>query len=207
MPPRFLTRSEVGSAIAASKLSLEQRRAFAEKFDRSVFRAWDGWNWGRRSFAMSVARPDIPPLGVELRRLCTLEATEYIARKRDRDGRARRAVYRHLHDRPYASIVSTIDGAESWDVPGERAMLSSRTAPTFAGPAMFVLGELYALEGTDETGARIYWKAPRDLLLVGCPFTDTMHVVRTGAARKSVAPVWIVRGRSPYRLTDRGIEK
>jgi hypothetical protein len=72
---------------------------------------------------------------------------------------------------------------------------------------LFVLGELYALEGQASDGDTYYWRAPAGWLLCGCPHTDVMHIVRRGAQRDASAPVWIVRGRSRYTITDRGIDK
>lgn len=221
MAPRFLTPSDLAAGRAVMRQSRAKQREFARRFDPEVLEALDGWTWGRKSFDLSDARPDMPPRSVV--RFASLEATEYIAIKRDPSKGSQRAVYRHLHDSPYATIATTTAGARAMraqlvtprdaapmSVPytvGSSMTLGPRTAPAFKGPALFVLGELYGLEGRDEHGYRLYWRAPDGLLLAGCPFTSDMHVIRLGAASRSVAPIWIVRGRSPYRLTDRGIER
>lgn len=200
MAPRTLTGSERAAALSAMRGGVERQRAFAEEFDPSTFDAWQGWVWGRHSFKLSISVLDFPPPRVRVQ-LVELHATEYRAAKRDPDGKARRVIYRHEHDRPFASVCTTDAGA-----PGAPSR-SSRGAPTFRGPALFKLGELYALEGLDSSGEIVRWRAPRGVVLVGCPSADEMHLLRTGEARKSCAPVWIFRGRSPYTLTDRGIEK
>lgn len=197
---RTLTPSEHARAIAASKGSLEQQRSYAREFAGEVFDAHQGWVWGRRSLKLQIG--SIDPTPATAHRLCLLEQIEYIARKRDGDGRARRAVYRHDHSKPFASVVTTAAeaGAHAREV-------STRGGPRFRGPTLFVLGELYAFEGTADDGSRIYWRAPKGYQLAGCPVTHDMHVIRHGSDARSGPPVWIVRGRAPFRLTDRGIER
>lgn len=196
---RTLSPSELARAHAASKLSLSQRRAFARDFAPEVFKAWQGWVWGRQTFDLSVATID--PTPDTAFSLCSLEQIEYIARKRDSDKIARRAVYRHEHSKPYAQVVTTRAEAGS-----TASVISTARAgsPRFRGPAIFVLGELHAIEGTTDAGDRIYWRAPRGYLLAGCPVTHDLHIIRPA---RSGPPVWILRGKAPFRLTDRGIER
>jgi hypothetical protein len=196
---RTLTREEHARALSASRGSLEQQRAFARAFDRKTFDAWQGWVWGRQSFDLKVGAIDVPP--AKVRSVSTLTAIEYLARKLDDDKIARRAVYRHKHDDPPARIVSTSE------FNGAGRELSSRGVAHFAGPALFVLGELCALEGHNDRGDLVRWSVPsKGWILAGCPRTDNMIVIRQGPAR-AFPPVWIVRGKSPYILTDRGIDR
>lgn len=197
---RLLTSSEKSAALSALRGGVDRQRAFAEDFDPGVFDAWQGWVWGRHSFKLGIASIDFAPERVRVQ-LVELHAIEYIAKKRDPDGIARRAVYRHEHFKPYPSVCTTDDGAP------EAPARSSRGAPKFRGPSLFALGELYALEGLDTAGEIVRWRAPKGVALVGCPSADEMHILRTGAARRECAPRWIFRGASPYTLTDRGIEK
>lgn len=198
---RTLTRSELARGLAASKGDTDEIRAFAEDFDPDVFEAWQGWVWGRHTFDLKIGKPDEIPAKVSV--FSSLSAIEYIARKKDPDGIARRATYRHVHSKPYATIATTSAGAPRGPVIASRGRTPKRKTPS-----LFVLGELYGLEGVDPTtGDLVYWRAPRGVLLAGCPLTHDMHVIRTGAARATCAPIWILRGHSPYRLTDRGIER
>lgn len=202
---RTLSGAELAAVRGAGRLTNAQRRALAEQIDVETFDRWQGWVWGRESFDLLAAIPDAPPARAV--RVLDLSAIEYVARKRDDDGKARRAVYRHEHDGPHFPIVATTE-------PGARAMLGERAAApnvstrgvAWRGPALFVLGELYALEGAGPDGTIYTWRAPRGWLLCGCPVTDSMHVVRRGAQRNAHPPIWIVRGRSRYTITDRGIE-
>jgi hypothetical protein len=219
MSTRFLTSSDLAAGRAAQQLSRAKQAEFAEDFDREVFKAHRGWTWGRKAFRLEIGQADLPPATVY--RVCSLEAIEYIAIKKDPVKGAQRAAYRHKHDSPYATIVTTRDGAREMHPElvapegAERsphpyeigAPMSSRGVPRMAGPAVFALGDLHGIEGRDERGFRLYWRAPKGLLLVGCPRTDTMHVLRRDDARRDVSPIWIVRGRSPYRITDRGIDR
>lgn len=194
---RFLTASEQAEALAICKRPRDAQRAYLEQFAPETFRAWRGWVWGRQNFEIGIGTPDEIPATVA--EVCTLEAIEYIAKKRDPDGIARRATYRHEHDAPYARVVTAPAAMPS------APTRSSRGAPSFRGPSLFVLGELFGIEGTAPSGDRVYWRAPKGMVLAGCPVTHDMHVIRQGAARSSAPPIWILRGRSPYRLTDRGI--
>ncbi len=198
---RTLTRSEHAQALAACRGSTAEQRAFAKRFAPEVFDAWKGWTWDRWAFDLKIGKPD--PVPNSARFVMSLEVTEYIARKKDPDGKARRIVYEHDHDRPYAQVVTTADGAPG----GPKISTLRRGVPTFRGPALFVLGELRSFGGTDPEGRRIYWRAPAGMLLAGCPVTHDLHVIRSGPAARAAAPVWILRNRSPYRLTDAGITR
>lgn len=204
MAGRVLTSAELAAARAVAKQGTRARRSWAETFDREAFQAWSGWTWGRHSFDLSTAQPDAPP--PMACRLFALEAVEYRAAKRDPDGQARRVIYRHEFDRPFASVVTSGVGVRSI-LPGVRCPVVSTRGVSFEGPSLFELGELHALEGTAADGTSYYWRAPRGWLLTGCPTRDTMHVLRVGATRDDGPPIWIVRGRSRYTLTDRGIER
>jgi hypothetical protein len=196
-----LTPAEHSEALRAAKLPAAGQRDFAKKLDPDVFKAQQGWVWGRQSFDLKIGKIDPCP---SMLAICsTLEAIEYIARKRDDDKIARRATYRHESDRPFALVARASADASPSDAPIRSAKRLG--PPTFRGPSLFVLGELVALEGRDHRGDRIYWPAPSGCLLVGCPTTHDMHVIRQGVARSQTPPVFILRNGSPYRLTDRGI--
>jgi hypothetical protein len=201
MPRSFLTPAEHSAALAAAKLPAAGQRAFAKRIDPDVFSAHQGWVWGRQTFDLQIGTIDPTPSMLSI--CSTLEAIEYIARKRDDDKIARRATYRHESDRPYALVARAPEHASPSDAPVRSAKRLG--PPTFRGPSMFVLGELVALEGRDHRGNLVYWPAPSGCLLVGCPTTHDMHVIRQGVARQQTPPVFILRNGSPYRLTDRGI--
>lgn len=200
-----LSPAELAAARTAARGSVSARRAWAEEFDPEVFKAWRGWTWGRHAFDLSTFAPDDPP--PMACKLFDLEAIEYRAAKKDPDGKARRVVYRHEFDRPFASLVTSGVGAREL-LPEVACPVVSTRGVSFRGPALFELGELHAVEGTAADGSSYYWRAPAGWLLVGCPWRDTMHVLRpAGRARELGPPLWIVRGRSRYTLTDRGIER
>jgi hypothetical protein len=195
---RTLTKAERAQVISAARGSIDAQREFAKSFSPETFAAWRGWTWGRYPFEIKIGRPD--PVPNSARVVMSLEQIEYVARKRDDDGIARRATYVHEHEAPYAIVVTTDEAAPN----APTIATSRRGAPSYRGPALFVLGELHGMRGTAPNGRAIYKRAPRGMLLVGCPVTHDLHVIRQGAARSS-APLWILRNRSPYRLTDAGI--
>jgi hypothetical protein len=195
---RTLTKAERAKVMSAARGSIDEQREFAKRFSPETFDAWRGWTWGRYPFEIKIGKPD--PVPSSARVVMSLEQIEYVARKRDDDGIARRATYVHEHEAPFAMVVTTDEGA-----PRAPSVATARKgAPTYRGPALFVLGELHGMRGTAPNGRSIYKRAPRGMLLVGCPVTHDLHVIRQGSAR-SAEPIWILRNRSPYRLTDAGI--
>lgn len=203
MAGRRLSAAELAAARVVAGQSVRARRAWAERFDPDAFKAWSGWTWGRHAFDLSTATPDEPP--PMACQLLDLEAIEYRASKKDPDGKSRRVVYRHEFDKPFARVVTSGVGAREL-LPDVRCPVVSTRGVTFEGPSLFMLGELHAIEGTAADGSARYWRAPPGWLLCGCPTRDTMHVLRA-AHRDAGPPLWIVRGRSRYTLTDRGIER
>ena len=185
----------------ASRLPLAAQRKIAREFDPDLFGAWQGWTWGRKAFRLRNATIDLPTSDRLVLMFRKVRAIEYIAAKRDPDGRSRFLTYRHAFEGELPDLATELGAC-----PGES--ISSRGAPKFEGPGVFQLGRLAALEGVTASGNVERWEPPAFLTdwdLVGCPRTQDLHVVRYGRAR-SFAPIWIMRGSSKYRLTSRGIE-
>src|SRR5687767_5345732 len=105
---RTLSPLELARVRAACRGGVSAQRRFAAEFDPHVFRAWDGWTWGRRAFELFPATIDAPPKTVH--RWFKLHATEYVEAKHE-GTKTRHATYRHEHDSPYAIVTTVPNGA------------------------------------------------------------------------------------------------
>lgn len=199
MSPRYLTASAAATFRRLSARGATVQARALEELAPKTLEAARGWTWGRGSHRLEVAGFD--PCPSTVLRLFWLVATEYRIVK-GKGGRL--ATYRHEHAEPLASVATCPSSGFAPSKP--------QRPPRLVGPGLYLLGDLVALEGEDASGNLVrleegsHWPKS-SVRLCGCPQSGDMHVVRTTAARRQLAPLWIVREGSHYRLTERGIEK
>lgn len=171
------------------RMSPAQRRATALELAPRAAEASRGFRWGRDVERARVVRASLPPARVEI--VCTLEAIEYDATK----GRTGRATYVHDFDPPYAVIGRAATARSSH-------VRSSRGAPRPTRD-VFELGPLRKIVGTSPNGESITIRPPAGIFLAADPVSRGLVIVNAGRAR--LGPLFVVRGRSHYRVRDEGI--
>jgi len=190
MSLRPLSPSTLAELRNVSRMSPAAQKKIAQQVAPNAFKAERDWTWGRKSFRMNLIEVDFAS-AYSIESHGAISAIEYEAIK-GRNGRI--TAYRHEFESPLPHFLQA--RAES------RVPLRHSGAPRLADPAVFRLGRLLAIETAQ---GMFRWDAPPGLFLVGCPHYEDIHIVRTNGAR-SIAPLFVMRARSKYRLTPRGIE-
>lgn len=164
------------------------RRALARASARR-----EGFAWGRPP-KKAIALPVPAKKPARLRIVTSIERIAYRTSK----GSLRNVTFEHPHKPPFPLLAAQTS-------PENRARSTrSGKAAILAKGALFELGSLVDVAGHDTLGREVTFVPPRGAYLLAGDARNRMHVL---GKKGGIPSLFVLTNRSPYTITDRGIER